>query len=348
MRPWSWVLLLVMLALVRATVELAAADNEGSEDAPRQVVPAASLGELVRLGDELPPPAPAARMFQQRSRALCLHMRREKALRRLAQSPKVTRQMHLRIRRYNNESVAVRQTEVIDVAARKHVKVKGKGAYKRWTPGALQRLCWGRGSTLSRRGSSSMSSGSSSILADFFEAAHSHVRKVRAAVAHTVVAFERLALSTLFPAAHGVWTVSFDETDMVLCVEQLRGTHHLQMIHSTLLWRRLVAERSLVCDLVCAPAVLQCTTAAAMVAALDARCPITFGELAAKAGKLLLVLSTDSANACKTVGRHFVAKAERLRATAESGRLTFVLHAYCLMHQVNLCVSRGCCNPFFL
>ena len=54
MRPWSWVLLLVMLALVRATVELAAADNEGSEDAPRQVVPAASLGELVRLGEELP------------------------------------------------------------------------------------------------------------------------------------------------------------------------------------------------------------------------------------------------------------------------------------------------------
>ena len=106
-------------------------------------------------------------MFQQRSRALCLHMRREKALRRLAQSSKVTRQMHLRIRRYN-ESVAVRQTEVIDVAARNHVKVKGKGAYKRWTPGALQRLCWGRGATLSRRGSSSMSSGSSNILADFF------------------------------------------------------------------------------------------------------------------------------------------------------------------------------------
>ena len=104
-----------------------------------------------------------------------------------------------RIEKHNAE-LAIRSEDLIDVNEKKPVTQKGPGAWKRWLPEALARVCWGmpkqkrkplkaRCTRLRRRGKGKLivkttapSVASTRCFARFYKANHSYVQSIRNAI----------------------------------------------------------------------------------------------------------------------------------------------------------------------
>ena len=125
---------------------------------------------------------------------------------------------HVQAKLDATNSLAKRHVDKIDLAQRKPANIRGKGAYKQWTTEACLRTAWGRPLDLARKDTGGMSRGavSSRVVADWFEASHAHVRKVRCAIAYGVVFYQRMFLLSLPMVAHLIWMASCDESEINL------------------------------------------------------------------------------------------------------------------------------------
>ena len=80
--------------------------------------------------------------FKQRGAELLRVARMAKTLKHLKRAPKVAPHVAQRIEKHNR-SFAKTLEDHIDLQEKRPVKIKGRGAYKRWLPSALLRACWG-------------------------------------------------------------------------------------------------------------------------------------------------------------------------------------------------------------
>ena len=81
---------------------------------------------------------------------------------------------------------------------------------------------------------------------------------------------------------------------------------------------------------------------------IASRAPVPFLEIVRRAQRALLVLNTDNANSCKSLGNHLCGLVTQIRE-ANPARFPnlFFLHSFCLMHQVALALN-DLLAPFFL
>ena len=152
------------------------------------------------------------------------HMRRVK-LAKGKTSHTVAQHVLERICRHN-EQHAVRSDDVIDIAERKPTKVKGKGAYQRWLPQALQRVCWGLRPRMVHkkfRVSSKQSqpscrtvapvASSANVWASFMQGGSSHVQEIRNAMSEHFLQLQIGALNILEKSKYMFLEIAFDETE---------------------------------------------------------------------------------------------------------------------------------------
>ena len=182
---------------------------------------------------------------------------------------------------------------------------------------------------------------STRILADFWEASHSHIRHLRGCLALAILARQKAFVWMMASVAHLVWIVSFDEAQVACCADRKAAKRHLLMVHFLLAGRPTLADPLIKKQFVTAPAVLVRQTAMAIWNGLAHRSPISVLDLAQKAKRTMLIANSDSANACKSVGAHITGEIMKLRQPPFKNIFSFlyVLHVFCLMHQIALLIN---------
>ena len=272
------------------------------------------------------------------------HMRLQGTVTRLKGGPALADHVQRKIDKAN--LLAKRPVDRIDTTEKRPIKVKGKGAYKKWTPEACLRAAFGRPLVLAKTkddvhiGAPLRGSVTDRVMADFYEACHTHIRKIRCAMAYSLLYFQRLFLSHMPAVLHIIWVACLDESEVSLCQEQQRGRHHLQMLHFLFAARASLQHPLLQKQIVAAPATLLNQSSLALWRGLEARAPIPFVHLARKARRTMLCLVTDSANACKGLGMHCAGVIAQIRESETMNlRMVYFIHVFCLMHQIALAID---------
>ena len=248
---------------------------------------------------------------------------------------------HVQAKLDATNSLAKRHVDKIDLAQRKPANIRGKGAYKQWTTEACLRTAWGRPLDLAREDTGGMFRGavSSRVVADWFEASHAHVRKVRCAIAYGVVFYQRMFLLSLPMVAHLIWMASCDESEINLTPPSSGSSTKCNVLMMHFIVAARTALDSELCrkQIVAAPGILRNNTALAVYEGLTRRAPVPFLGLARKARRAMLCLNTDSANTCKALGAHMAGIITKVREApgSQHTRLYF-MQQFCLMHQVSL------------
>ena len=247
-------------------------------------------------------------------------------------------------------SKAKTATQLVDVTERRPRKIFGRGQYKKWLPPAILRVCFGSNFIAKSR---RRAAGSMRGLADFYEASHSHIRRLRCCIAAAVLQMQRACLMALPFMQHAVWVVCFDETEMLFCNEQSEFSasnerKHMLMVHFILHARFALGTALRRKEIVTSPAILQNMKATTILNALSQRAPMSVVNLASKTKRLCVVFCTDAANTCKSVAYHQVGKLLQLRANPDMSHLKiYMVHVFCLMHQICLAIN-AVLAPLFL
>ena len=159
----------------------------------------------------------ARRKFQQRSWEHAKHARTCRQLREARRvKMKLTKKACNQISAYNT-SLAIRPGDRIVVGWEGHPLARGRGGYRRWLPQALLRCCFGLGCRSVKKVGREKPQPRSGLhmaprtVAEWFRGGHSHVQRIRNAVAETICAevekrIEETTAGTL------LLEVSFDET----------------------------------------------------------------------------------------------------------------------------------------
>ena len=238
----------------------------------------------------------------------------------LTQKDKVAPHTAKQLQKINNN--AKTPNHLVDLNSKRPVKVKGRGQWRKWLPGPIQRVCFGNASTEAKGDGGTLSGAvSTRVLSDFFESSHAHVRNLRSCVALALVVLQKALLWSLAEQMHIIWICSCDETEALLTAEQVKSKHHLMMMHFVLYCRTALMAPLLSKNFVCAPAVIHNTKAESLLNALKLRAPMPFMGLASKARRSILVLNTDSANSCKSISFDIVG---RLLEFRKRGEATFI------------------------
>lgn len=254
-------------------------------------------------------------------------------------APKVAPHVQKKIDKANTK--AKRTLDCIDPNELKPGKIRGRGAYKQWCNEACLLAAWGRQLSLKKKDSAGSLRGavSSRVMADFFEASHSHIRKVRGALAFGFMTLQRMFLATLPLMLHVIWVCSLDESEFLLTSESQISKHHVQMVHFVLAARVALSGPLLRKQIVASPATLLNQTAVSLYMGLMSRAPIPLLTLAAKTKRICLILNSDSANACKALGSHMLGTLLKIRDSGAAPAMLYFLHMFCLMHQVSLIIN---------
>ena len=190
------------------------AGEELGSDAEMQMVVAAGL-------------AASKEKFKWRGHLLAAHMRKIKAAHAKSRPRAVAAHVRDRIQRFNTGH-AVREDDLANVDEKKEAKIKGRGAYQRWLPDAIQRSCWGgRPRTLHKkwrlRAKQPQPSRvvaplaiSCNAWASFMQGAGTHVQAIRGAVAAEYMQTQCRAMQELREQdiPNIIVEIAFDETEM--------------------------------------------------------------------------------------------------------------------------------------
>lgn len=219
-----------------------------------------------------------------------------------------------------NTEVATRPCDQIhDVAQAKPQHVSGRGNYKRWTPEAYVRACFGvLGSALA----------STRAVALTFKAGHSYVQEVRDAVAAYIFNRQKSAFTSCEAAHTSVIKVAFDETEFQVKIQGETSVQNFMMIHAESLRRHGQLRRKQ--ELVVPPGILADQSAASICTALHQRLLGHLGSYASCSNQAYVLVS-DSAAACLKVAVHFAEGANVNGSTP-------TLHSRCMMHMMFLAV----------
>ena len=155
------------------------------------------------------------------------HMRLQGTVTRLKGGPALADHVQRKIDKAN--LLAKRPVDRIDTTEKRPIKVKGKGAYKKWTPEACLRAAFGRPLVLAKTkddvhiGAPLRGSVTDRVMADFYEASHTHIRKIRCAMAYSLLYFQRLFLSHMPAVLHIIWVACLDEPASPLALQRVSG-----------------------------------------------------------------------------------------------------------------------------
>lgn len=223
----------------------------------------------------------------------------------------------------------------------RRMKVGRSEHYKRWTPGACLRVCFGHGLRLrwlaqaGRWTSSSESPLVQSVrsTARHLEAGHSYIQQIRNAVASRFLKMQNRAIIETCaesPPTYAIFCLSLDETEQDLRASQdkVKGRYNVMMVHGTLLLRfksGVVAKE----EVVMAPAAVGNTSGDTILAALHSSMP---PAVAALTCPIVTMLNTDSAKSCKRVGRALAV------SPSEPTSQNLMIHTFCMMHMLCVCM----------
>ncbi len=260
----------------------------------------------------------------------------------------------------HNEDFAVRLRDRIVATAKRRPRIAGRGAEKKWTPGATARAVFGRGylkpvvpkrlRIVKKRKEVSRNQVASSerALAACFAAAHGHIQNLRDALALEVMKAQSQALSALPKAALATLEISFDEMETPTYFNGDLGLFDMLMVHG----RLFIADgsrRPKVYELICSPAWLRGKTSAHLLQGILRALPISLARLGQVVDWLNVVVLSDAARACLKVGRHFSARAALTTSAVPAAappadgaaagrdkvfRGSTSMHVLCLMHQL--------------
>lgn len=238
------------------------------------------------------------------------------------------------VRRHNEEHAKTAE-DIIDLAQRRPLRVKGRGSYKRWIAPAIQRACWGlrphrrvakkiKKPRRRLRGKQAIrpppapTSASTRFVAVYSRSSPAHVQAVRDATSERFMRLQLQALEGLQAADTMVAVVTLDETEEPVTLSARNETAHVMTCHAQILWRRGASR--IFFDVVLPCAFILNTAAENLKAALFKVLPTPLASLEARCAWFTLVLGTDSGAPCLRLGRHL-------------GTLVPLLHAVCRMHQ---------------
>jgi hypothetical protein len=148
-------------------------------------------------------------------------------------------------------------------------------------------------------------------------------------------------------AESAILEITFDETEVIANVSGQPGLYHLCMVHAYLVWKMAdgTEEKH---ELPMAPAFMFKTTAEYLLGAIINRLPFKISDLKRKVKRLNINIGSDSAKACKRLGRYFRGRA----GMTVAGDGITALHALCMMHAthhvvVAVLAQRGLLTPMF-
>ena len=175
--------------------------------------------------------------------------------------------------------------------------------------------------------------------ADFYEGGHSHVQDLRNSLALQYVNAQGKKLCSLPKASVGFLEISFDESEQVTRHEKECAIFDMLMLHARLRWKDAATKEVQTYEITLPPAFLRGKTAGHLLAGVLQRLPISISMLKRKCLVLAILIMSDSARACKKMGRHFMARSSmRLPDDGHMDGL-LVLHSFCLLHQVALVIG---------
>ena len=240
---------------------------------------------------------------------------------------------------------------------------------KQWTPQALQRLCFGslatralaeryafvrrrqlrraervasqkRPVTSARAQRSSMLGRIQSHISADLECSREHIRSTKCVAAHIQHQAQLAQIRELPRKDTFLLQLSLDETEMRIGKTKPKVGKRKRVVALTaavmMLHGRAIsvspAGKKTVVDTICAPSILQSTSAACILNGVQQRLPMSITALAQYFGKVFLILMTDAARSCKKAGRLF-------GLVSAATYPVIVFHFLCAMHQLSLCVS---------
>ena len=123
-----------------------------------------------------------------------------------------------------------KKEDIICLSEKRPRKVKGSGAYRRWLPGALQRVCWGRRPSTSQgrrrirskravKARTALTASSAKAWTALMQGASSHVRNVRCAMAARFLQLQRRSLQDEPHANILICELAFDETETMATMD---------------------------------------------------------------------------------------------------------------------------------
>lgn len=259
-------------------------------------------------------------------------MRQAKRIQSLTKSPAIAPHVAKKITRYNAEFAKSEADVIGDVLEQRRQPIHGKGSWRRWVVGALQRAAWG----LQRPQAAAWRRGHEPVPAPtvlstrgfalFSRSGHSHVQRVRNALAEAYMRHQQVALESMVSEGAGsciILELSFDETEQACSTDFRNEIVHVMTLHGRLL--RRCGNDTERFELVLPPCVVESTASEHILAAVRQRLPLDLEALPNLAQQVVLLLNSDSGSSCLRLGRH-------LAATLPVP----VLQSVCRMHQASL------------
>jgi hypothetical protein len=259
-----------------------------------------------------------------------------------------------------NDKYAVRMTDIINLTQKptcqRRTAIAMRGQYKRWTPSAILRACFGNGWSQQRLSSRNVQATSLKGAADFYRAGANHIGKMRQAVA-----FKYMGLMTkhldevVVNVALCILEISFDESEQSTRIGDEVGRFTMMMMHCKM---KLFFEdgREHAIQVPLPPAFLSNTKTETLLNVLRARLPLSVQKLVDRAVLTVIWIGSDSARSCLKVGRHATSMANVLLIRPHGAepflRGLLVGHGRCLMHQVGIVMGKvfkklNLLNPMF-
>ena len=246
---------------------------------------------------------------------------------RISRSLKLARQhrhqVSLRVRRlverYNGRH-AKTEEELINLDERKRPIQQGRGAYKRWLPAALLRVCWGlrperrprkkRLPATRLRSKSSLSAASQKrapaavAVASLRETARqhqsstTHVARVRYAMSELFMPIQEQELSMLQRVEEQWIEIALGETQEPVHMQTKSESAQVMVIHMKFLRLPAKGAELQMFRVVLPTVVLPGTATADILGGLFARLPLALEQLKAVAERTTFLLNTDSFGSC--------------------------------------------------
>ena len=232
------------------------------------------------------------------------------------------------------DDVAVHERDIIALDRSKPLR----GASNRWTPRATLKACFGKARKktkhrvlrprFQRRRVGSVIVASARSTADNAGGNHSHVQKVRDAVAHRLISSTREAIDA--EVRRGCFCIildlRFDETHHEFRLQGDDGSFPLVMIKASITWCPDENSAPLCQEIYVSPAgLVECCSAEALWAVLRKQLPYDWDDLAGCADIMAVILSHDSHSGNLRLFRGIV-------EAAPSN--VWVISSRCCMHQL--------------
>ena len=245
---------------------------------------------------------------------------------------------------HHNASLAVRAGDLIQLAPGRGKPKLGRGSHRTWLPQAALRVCFGLEPVYAKAGRrrprkpQTTVAASTSVIAAVNRASGTHIKRLRDGVSGQILRRqEEIVSSAIDGAPYVIVVISLDETMEDVDVEGDLGPRNILMMHGRTMCRkgRVVHEH----ELIFPTAVLDDTTAETVLAALHDRAQLLFNVR--PAGKLIVIINSDSAPSLKRMRRHFEFLAK------QDGGKRLQVDSFCQMHLVCATIV-GAFSPFGL